>query len=102
MRKSGKGKRLLSVALSVLLTVSSLPTAVFAGGHSTQEFCEHHQEHTAGCGYMEEQPCAHKVNDGEAGKEGSPGGSHTEDCYTDALVCGLIEDEDVIVATGSD
>lgn len=102
MRKSGKGKRLLSVALSVLLTVSSLPTAVFAGGHSTQEFCEHHQEHTAGCGYMEEQPCAHKVNDGEAGKEDSPGGSHTEDCYTDALVCGLIEDEDVIVATGSD
>lgn len=102
MRKSGKGKRLLSVALSVLLTVSSLPTAVFAGGHSIQEFCEHHQEHTADCGYVEGQPCSHKVNDGEAGREGSLGSSHTVDCYTDELVCGLIEDEDVIVATGSD
>lgn len=87
MKKSREGKRLLSVALSVLLAVSSLPTAAFAGGHNTQEFCEHHQEHTSDCGYMEEQPCAH---------------SHTEECYTDELVCGLIEDEDVIVATGSD
>lgn len=62
-----KGKRILSLALSISLVLSNLPCSAFAteqGG-----LCSHHRSHTEDCGYSKASsgsPCTHE---------------HTLDCY---------------------
>lgn len=79
MKRIRKGKQLLAIVLSVLLVISGLPAVVFAKRQAEKGLCEHHPEHTADCGYVQAQPCEHE---------------HTEDCYTDELICNYIESED--------
>ncbi|MCC2878406.1 leucine-rich repeat domain-containing protein [Lachnoclostridium pacaense] len=86
-RKQPRG---LSLLLCAALLVGQLGTTVYAEGPPTGGggLCEHHPAHTTECGYVEAvegQPCQHK---------------HTDDCYTDELICGY--DEDAEPATSSD
>lgn len=85
--------RAAAVLLSLSVAFTMMPTPVFA---VTQEraaetgLCEHHPEHDGECGYQEGEPghpCGHN--------------RHTVDCYTDVLICGYIEDEDM-TASDSD
>ena len=86
------GARAAAVLLSFCVAFTMMPAPVFA---VTQDpaaetgLCEHHPAHTEECGYREAEPghpCEHE---------------HTADCYTDELICGYIEDEDV-TASDSD
>ena len=45
-------KRILSMLLIILMIVGLFPTAAFAA--ETDGLCEHHTEHTATCGYVED------------------------------------------------
>ena len=72
----------LSLLLCAVLLAGQLGTTIYAEGTAsdTEGLCEHHPEHTAECGYveaMEGHPCEHV---------------HTDDCYTDKLVCGYEEE----------
>lgn len=91
MKQIKKGKKLLAIALSVLLAAGSLPTMAFAEGRaqskSEEGTCQHHLEHTADCGYEKGTPCKH---------------SHTENCFTDELICGYIVSEDEITDEETD
>ena len=86
--------KVLSILLSVCMVVSLLPTVALAAEDGTtigaSGLCEHHTEHTADCGYTEgtpEAPCAHKVNGGEADREGPLGGEHGDECYKEVTKC---------------
>lgn len=77
MKRIKRGNRLLAVALSVVMAFGGLPTAAFAEGQMVQAaygLCEHHREHTAECGYVEGQPCEHRVNGGGDDRESPWGG----------------------------
>lgn len=84
--------RTAAVFMSVCVAFTMIPTPVFAvtpDRAAETGSCEHHQVHTAECGYQEADPgqlCEHE---------------HTAECYTDELICGLIEDADA-TATDSD
>ena len=70
--------RAAAVALSVCMVFTFMPSMAFATEADTG-LCEHHQAHTAECGYQEAKPghpCGHE---------------HTADCCTDELICGYIE-----------
>lgn len=70
-------RRLTAAFLCLCLLFTLLPATAFAEGEpdsgvlpAQSALCEHHTQHTAGCGYTEgtaEIPCSHE---------------HTEDCYT--------------------
>lgn len=109
-------RKIISLLLCAAMLLSFCPTSVFAeaaaqdGGVSigASGLCEHHPEHTEDCGYTEgtpESPCTHehKVNGGEADREGGLGHtdechtlikncvhSHTEDCYPQETVSGNV------------
>ena len=81
----------LSLLLCAVLLAGQLGTTIYAEGTAsdTEGLCEHHPEHTAECGYveaMEGHPCEHV---------------HTDDCYTDQLICGY-EEENMESASDSD
>ena len=81
----------LSLFLCAVLLAGQLGTTIYAEGTAsdTEGLCEHHPEHTAECGYVEAvegHPCEH---------------IHTDDCYTDKLVCGY-EEENMEPAPDSD
>ena len=87
-RKHARG---LSLLLCAVLLAGQLGTTIYAEGTAsdTEGLCEHHPEHTAECGYVEAvkgHRCEHV---------------HTDDCYTDELICGYY-DEDMELATDSD
>lgn len=89
--KNRKHARGLSLILCAALLAGQLGTAVYAKGISSdiEGLCEHHQKHTAECGYREAEaghPCEHV---------------HTNDCYSNEVNCGY-EDEDMELATDSD
>ena len=78
-RKHARG---LSLLLCAVLLAGQPGTTIYAEGTAsdTEGLCEHHPEHTAECGYVEAvegHPCEH---------------IHTDDCYTDKLVCGYEEE----------
>ena len=86
-------RKIISLLLCAAILLSFCPTSVFAeaaaqdGGVSigASGLCEHHTEHNEDCGYTEgtpESPCTHehKVNGGEADREGGLG--HTDECHT--------------------
>lgn len=100
-RKGGRPCRSMGFLLAAALVGGTLPVSGLAVSASGREegLCVHHRSHTAECGYMEEQPCnhEHKVNDGEAGREGGLGRggecyktvtecvhTHTDGCYPEA------------------
>lgn len=109
-------RKIISLLLCAAILLSFCPTSVFAeaaaqdGGVSigASGLCEHHTEHNEDCGYTEgtpESPCTHehKVNGGEADREGGLGHmdechtlikncvhSHTEDCYPQETVSGNV------------
>ena len=88
IRKHARG---LSLLLCAVLLAGQLGTTIYAEGTAsdTEGLCEHHPEHTAECGYVEAvkgHRCEHV---------------HTDDCYTDELICGYY-DEDMELATDSD
>ena len=71
-------KRLLSLALSIVMVLSLLPAASFAA--ESDGLCEHHPKHTADCGYaaaVEGKDCTHVCGD---------------ECYTVATDCGHTHD----------
>ena len=81
----------LSLLLCAVLLAGQLGTTIYAEGTAsdTEGLCEHHPEHTAECGYVEAvegHPCEHV---------------HTDDCYTDQLICGY-EEENMESASDSD
>ena len=87
-RKHARG---LSLLLCAVLLAGQLGTTIYAEGTAsdTEGLCEHHPEHTAECGYVEAvegHRCEH---------------IHTDDCYTDKLVCGY-EEENMEPAPDSD
>ena len=87
-RKHARG---LSLLLCAVLLAGQLGTTIYAEGTAsdTEGLCEHHPEHTAECGYVEAvegHPCEHV---------------HTDDCYTDQLICGY-EEENMESASDSD
>lgn len=84
--KIKRTNRLLAAFISLCMVVGMLPVTAFAEGHTARGLCEHHPEHTAECGYGEAQPCEHE---------------HSEDCYTDGLICGYDEEAET-TATDSD
>ena len=74
-------KRFLSVLLSVLLVLGSIPVTAMAETTESEEtgLCEHHPQHTAECGYMEAQeeiPC----NMGCADTDGDGTVDHAKGC----------------------
>lgn len=86
-------RKIISLLLCAAMLLSFCPTSVFAEAAAQDSgvaigasgLCEHHPEHDEGCGYTEgtpETPCTHehKVNGGEADREGGLG--HTDECYT--------------------
>lgn len=93
MQKIKQKRRLLAVLLTVVLVIGSLPLTGFAagsvmeknrgGGTTNLELCEHHKKHTDECGYESGNCCAH---------------NHTDDCRTDAVICGYIVDEDELAS----
>ena len=101
------GARAAAVLLSFCVAFTMMPAPVFAAALDREAetgLCEHHPEHTEECGYRVAEPghpCEHKGNGGGADREGPLGGNHTEECYTDKLICGFIEDED-LTASDSD
>ena len=86
------GARAAAVLLSFCVAFTMMPAPAFAAAQDPAAetgLCEHHPAHTEECGYREAEPghpCEHE---------------HTADCYTDELICGYIEDEDV-TASDSD
>jgi len=81
--RNGKHARGFSLLLCAVLLAGQLGTTIYAEGTAsdTEGLCEHHPEHTAECGYeeaVEGHPCEHV---------------HTDDCYTDKLVCGYDEED---------
>ena len=53
-------KRVLSLFLALVMVLQYVPATVFAAAEDN--LCAHHAEHTADCGYAEEQPgsdCTH-------------------------------------------
>ena len=88
IRKHARG---LSLLLCAALLAGQPGTTIYAEGTAsdTEGLCEHHPEHTTECGYVEAvegHRCEH---------------DHTDDCYTDELICGY-DDEDMELATDSD
>lgn len=72
-------RRLLSLALSVAMVLSVLPMPSIAA--EGDGLCEHHREHTAGCGYVaavEGHDCGHVCG---------------EECYTVTTDCQHVHDE---------
>lgn len=74
-------KRFLSVLLSVLLVLGSIPVTAMAETTESEEngLCEHHPQHTDECGYIEAQeeiPC----NMGCADMDGDGTVDHAEGC----------------------
>lgn len=77
-------KRILSLAMALFVTASTLPAMAFAAAGDLPDsgtvvtgngLCKHHIAHTADCGYTEgmpEQPCNHQ---------------QTEDCCTLVTSC---------------
>ena len=87
-RKHARG---LSLLLCAVLLAGQLGTTIYAEGTAsdTEGLCEHHPEHTAGmrlCGSSGGPSCEHV---------------HTDDCYTDQLICGY-EEENMESASDSD
>lgn len=78
--------RAAAVALSICMAFTLMPSMAFAVEAETG-LCEHHPVHTAECGYQEAKPghpCEHE---------------HTADCYTDELICGYNEDENMMATS---
>ena len=80
-------RRVLSLALCAAMVLTLLPLPTPAEG-----ICNHHQEHTADCGYkaaVEGQDCAHSHNSLCGYQEASPcSHSHDESCgYREASAC---------------
>lgn len=77
-------KRLLAAFVSLCMTVSLLPAAVFAADgpeSAAAGLCQHHPQHDETCGYTtgtEETPCTHQ---------------HMEECYAFATSCTHTHDE---------
>ena len=77
-------KRLLAAFVSLCMTVSLLPAAVFAADgpeSAAAGLCQHHPQHDETCGYTAgtaEAPCTHQ---------------HMEECYTFATSCTHTHDE---------
>ena len=89
--RNKKHARGLSLLLCAVLLTGQPGTTIYAEGTAsdTEGLCEHHPEHTTECGYVEAvegHRCEHV---------------HTDDCYTDELICGY-DDEDMELATDSD
>lgn len=60
--RSTKTKRVLSLLLCVMLLFSQMGAAAYAEGTTqtgTDSLCEHHSEHTTGCGYAEGRACGY-------------------------------------------
>lgn len=90
MQKNKQKRRMLAMLLTVVLLLCNLPLTGIAAASSNGKtdrgmpgLCEHHKTHTDSCGYEKAHPCSHK---------------HTEDCFTEELVCGYIVDEDEIAS----
>ena len=84
-------RRVMAAALTVCMVFTMMPIQTFAAeARQSGGLCEHHPVHTEECGYSEGtdgSPCTHehKVNGGEADREGGLG--HTEDCYKEVTKC---------------
>lgn len=90
MQKNKQKRRMLAMLLTVVLLLCNLPLTGIAAASSNGKtdrgmpgLCEHHKTHSDICGYEKAHPCSHK---------------HTEDCFTEELVCGYIVDEDEIAS----
>lgn len=90
MQKNKQKRRMLAMLLTVVLLLCNLPLTGIAAASSNGKtdrgmpgLCEHHKTHTDSCGYEKAHPCSHK---------------HTDDCFTEELVCGYIVDEDEIAS----
>lgn len=90
--KNKKHARGLSLLLCAALLVGQTGMTVYAEETSSSNrgvgVCEHHPEHTEECGYVEAvkgHRCEHV---------------HTDECYTDELICGY-DDDDMDLATDS-
>lgn len=91
--KNKKHARGLSLLLCAALLVGQTGMTVYAEETSSSNrgggvLCEHHPEHTEECGYVEAvkgHRCEHV---------------HTDECYTDELICGY-DDDDMDLATDS-
>ena len=91
-------KRMMSMLLVFCMVFTLMPQTAFATGSNPTvglsgiadsgnlTACENHPEHTDQCGYAEGHPCEHS--------------EHGADCYTDELICGYDEEEQL--ATDSD
>lgn len=84
-------KRCLTMVLALCMIFSSVKLPVAAAEENTSAYtgglCEHHQEHTPECGYVEakeEKPCRHEHTE-ECYQSSANGGScsheHTEECF---------------------
>lgn len=84
MTKLRNRNRRFALLLAALLLFTQIGTTTYAGGNleGTRGLCEHHREHTD-CGYAKAKqgtPCKH-------------GAKHSQECYTDELICGYDEAE---------
>ena len=75
-------KRMMSMLLVLCMVFSLMPQTALATGSNPavgKTACDNHPEHTDQCGYVEGHPCGHS--------------EHGSDCYTDELICGYDEEE---------
>jgi len=86
-------KRMLTVALAVMMVATTVDVstfAVFATEGESTEFCEHHAEHTEECGYTEGAEgfeCTHV---------------HGEECYSEEINCIHVHDGNCGYVDGED
>ena len=60
MKNNKSMKKALSILLCVLMLAQYLPTHAFAVSTAGDGLCQHHTEHTDGCGYAQGQLCAYE------------------------------------------
>lgn len=93
MTKLRNRNRRFALLLAAMLLFTQIGTTAYAEGNlgGTGGLCEHHREHTD-CGYVKAKqgtPCKH-------------GTKHSQECYTDELICGYDEAESVTDASLED
>lgn len=81
--KAPTKKRLTAGLLSLCLPFCQgiFPLSAYAEGTAAGGLCEHHPEHTAGCGYAEGTPCSHEHTGACYQLTGQCVHIHTEECY---------------------
>lgn len=88
-RKKGKWRRSMAIMLGMAMIISQMQFSIYAKESAEVDtevtgLCEHHPEHTAECGYVEEV-AGHECNH-----------EHTDECYTEGkeLNCQHVHDEE--------